>query len=158
MDGAHSIERCAAVTTTTLKTVFDELHTHRVALEGMILKPNMVISGMLCSQQASVEQVARATLHVLKEMVPAAVPGIMFLSGGQSAELATAHLNAMNALGAHPWKLSFSYGRALQAPSLEAWKGLTDHLVAGQKAFIHRAACNSSACAGTYTAKMEKAA
>ncbi|MDE2345377.1 MAG: fructose-bisphosphate aldolase class I, partial [Gammaproteobacteria bacterium] len=158
MDGAHGIERCAAVTVSTLKAVFDELYTHGVALEGMILKPNMVISGMLCPHQASVEQVARETLRVLKERVPAAVPGIMFLSGGQSAELATAHLNAMNVLSNHPWKLSFSYGRALQAPSLEAWKGQADRQMAGQKALIHRAACNSSACAGTYTAQMEKAA
>ncbi|MGH8403298.1 MAG: class I fructose-bisphosphate aldolase, partial [Gammaproteobacteria bacterium] len=158
MDGAHTIERCAEVTIATLKIVFDELYTQRIALEGMILKPNMVISGMKCPKQAGVEVVARETLRVLKERVPAAVPGIMFLSGGQSPELATAHLNAINALGPAPWKLSFSYGRALQAPSLEAWKGQADRFAAGQKAFYHRSQCNSAACAGTYTASMEKAA
>ncbi|MGB9428768.1 MAG: class I fructose-bisphosphate aldolase [Gammaproteobacteria bacterium] len=156
MDGAHTIERCADVTMEVLKVVFDELYTHGIALEGMILKPNMVISGMQCPQQAGVGQVARETLRVLKQSVPAAVPGIMFLSGGQSAELATAHLNAMNALGQAPWKLSFSYGRALQAPSLEAWKGQAANLKAGQNAFFHRAQCNSAACTGNYTARMEK--
>ncbi|MGH8414513.1 MAG: class I fructose-bisphosphate aldolase [Gammaproteobacteria bacterium] len=158
MDGAHTIERCAEVTIATLKIVFDELYTQRIALEGMILKPNMVISGMKCSKQAGVEEVARETLRVLKERVPAAVPGIMFLSGGQSPELATTHLNAMNTLGRAPWKLSFSYGRALQAPSLEAWEGQAAGFAAGQQAFFHRAQCNSAACAGTYTASMEKAA
>ena len=158
MDGSHAIERCAEVTLATLKVVFDELHVHRIALEGMILKPNMVISGIKCPQQAGVEQVASETLRVLKERVPAAVPGIMFLSGGQSAELATAHLNAMNALGPAPWKLSFSYGRALQASSLNAWKGQASGLAAGQKAFFHRSQLNSAACAGRYSPGMEKAA
>ncbi|MGA9851734.1 MAG: class I fructose-bisphosphate aldolase [Gammaproteobacteria bacterium] len=158
MDGAHDIARCAEVTSVTLKAVFDELYTHRIALEGMILKPNMVISGIRCPQQAGVEEVARQTLRVLKRGVPAAVPGIMFLSGGQSAELATAHLNAMNVLGLAPWELSFSYGRALQAPSLEAWKGRATNMAAGQNAFFHRAQCNSAACAGAYTDQMEKAA
>lgn len=158
MDGNHTIERCAGVTLATLKVVFDELYMHRIALEGMILKPNMVISGMKCPQQAGVEQVAAETLRALKERVPAAVPGVMFLSGGQSVELATAHLNAMNALGPAPWKLSFSYGRALQAPSLEAWKGQAAGVAAGQKAFAHRSQLNSAACAGTYTPRMEKAA
>ncbi|MGH8283956.1 MAG: class I fructose-bisphosphate aldolase [Gammaproteobacteria bacterium] len=158
MDGAHTIERCAEVTTATLKIVFDELHTQRIALEGMILKPNMVISGMKCPRQAGVEEVARETLRVLKEQVPAAVPGIMFLSGGQSPELATMHLNAINTLGPAPWKLSFSYGRALQAPSLEAWRGQVANLAAGQQAFFHRAQCNSAAVAGSYTPGMEKAA
>ncbi|MBU6470532.1 MAG: fructose-bisphosphate aldolase class I [Gammaproteobacteria bacterium] len=158
MDGAHDVERCAAVTRTTLKIVFDELYMHRVALEGMILKPNMVVSGIQCPRQAGIEEVAHETLRVLKECVPAAVPGIMFLSGGQSAELATAHLNAMNALGPAPWKLSFSYGRALQAPSLVAWKGQVANLAAGQQAFFWRSRMNSAACAGAYTPRMEKAA
>lgn len=158
MDGSHTIERCAEVTLATLKVVFDELDVHRIVLEGMILKPNMIISGMRCPQQAPVEQVAAATLRVLKERVPAAVPGIMFLSGGQSAELATAHLNAMNALGPAPWKLSFSYGRALQAPSLDAWKGQVANLAAGQQAFFRRLNMNSAACAGNYIPQMEKAA
>lgn len=158
MDGQHDIQRCADVTSATLKVVFDELYTHRIALEGMILKPNMVISGMQCPQQADVAQVATETLRVLKQRVPAAVPGIMFLSGGQSAELATAHLNAINSLGPAPWKLSFSYGRALQAPSLDAWHGQATKLGAGQKAFFLRSQLNSAACAGTYTPHMEKAA
>ena len=158
MDGSHRIERCAEATLATLKAVFDELIVHRVALEGMILKPNMVVSGMQCPQQAPVEQVAAETLRVLKERVPAAVPGIMFLSGGQSPELATAHLNSMNALGPAPWKLSFSYGRALQAPSLDAWKGQATGLAAGQKALFHRSQLNSAACAGRYSPSMEKAA
>ncbi|MDE2460866.1 MAG: fructose-bisphosphate aldolase class I [Gammaproteobacteria bacterium] len=158
MDGAHDIQRCVAVTRTTLKIVFDELYIHRVALEGMILKPNMAVSGMKCPRQAGIEEVARETLQVLKECVPAAVPGIMFLSGGQSAELATAHLNAMNALGPAPWKLSFSYGRALQAPSLDAWKGQAANLAAGQQAFFRRSRMNSAACAGDYNPQMEKAA
>lgn len=158
MDGAHTIERCAQVTSWVLKAVFDELHVHRIALEGMILKPNMVVSGMKCPQQAGVEQVARETLRVLKEHVPAAVPGIMFLSGGQSPELATEHLNALNAMGPTPWKLSFSYGRALQAPSLETWRGKTDKVEAAQREFLLRSRCNSAACAGAYTPKMENAA
>lgn len=157
MDGAHTIERCAELTAATHKAVFDELYIHRVALEGMILKPNMVISGMKCATQAGIETVARETLRVLKLHVPAAVPGIMFLSGGQTPELATAHLNAMNRLGPTPWKLSFSYGRALQAPSLEAWKGQASNFGAGQHALLHRARCNSAACAGTYGPAMERA-
>lgn len=158
MDGAHTLERCADVSGATLNIVFDELYTHRVALEGMLLKPNMVISGMQCPKQASVEEVAKDTIKLLKRRVPAAVPGIVFLSGGQSAELATAHLNALNALGRPPWKLSFSYGRALQAPAMEAWRGQDTNWGAGQKAFLKRARCNSSACAGAYTDQMEKAA
>lgn len=158
MDGSHTLRRCAEVTRETLKIVFDELYTHRIALEGMILKPNMIVSGMKCPQQAGIEEVARETLRILKDSVPAAVPGIMFLSGGQSPELATAHLSAINALGPAPWVLSFSYGRALQAPSLEAWKGKAANVQAGQKAFSHRSQLNNAACAGTYTAHMEKAA
>ena len=158
MDGAHTIERCAEVTLATLKAVFDELDIHRIAPEGMILKPNMVISGMQCPQQADVAQVAAETLRVLRLRVPAAVPGIMFLSGGQSAELATAHLSAMNAHGPAPWRLSFSYARALQTPALEAWKGQAVNVAASQRAFSHRAELNSAACAGAYTPRMEKAA
>jgi fructose-bisphosphate aldolase, class I len=158
MDGAHTLERCAEVTTATLKTVFDELYYHRVALEGMLLKPNMVISGVKCAVQAGVEQVARETVRVLKRRVPAAVPGVVFLSGGQSPELATAHLNAMNALGSYPWALSYSYGRALQEPALTAWKGQEAGVSAGQKALHHRAKCNTAACAAAYSAGMEKAA
>jgi len=158
MDGAHSIGRCGEVTSETLHTVFEELHNHRVALEGMLLKPNMVISGMKCPQQAGVEDVARETLKVLKRYVPAAVPGIVFLSGGQTEVVATAHLNAMNALGTPPWKLSFSYGRALQHTALEAWRGQEGNVGAGQKAYYHRAHCNSAACEARYTAQMEKAA
>lgn len=158
MDGNHTLERCATVTSSVLKTVFDELYGQRIVLEGMILKPNMVISGMQCTPQAGVEQVAAETLRILRQRVPAAVPGIMFLSGGQSAELATAHLNSMNALGTAPWKLSFSYGRALQSAALEAWKGQAANVVAAQQAFAHRSQLTSAACAGTYTARMEKAA
>ena len=158
MDGGHTIERCAAVTSATLKAVFDELYIHQVALEGMLLKPNMVISGMKCASQAGVEQVARETVRVLREFVPAAVPGIVFLSGGQRAELATEHLNAMNALGPQAWALSYSYGRALQAPALAAWKGQESGVAAGQKAFYHRAQCNSAACAAQYSTAMEQAA
>jgi fructose-bisphosphate aldolase, class I len=158
MDGAHDIGRCFAVTSETLKVVFEELANHRVALEGMLLKPNMVISGMKCPTQASVQDVARETVMVLKRHVPAAVPGIVFLSGGQSDVVATEHLNAMNALGPMPWKLSFSYGRALQAAALEAWHGKESNVAAGQKAFHHRAQCNSAASGATYDAKMEKAA
>jgi fructose-bisphosphate aldolase class I len=158
MDGAHDLGRCFAVTSETLKVVFEELANHRVALEGMLLKPNMVISGMKSPTQASVQDVARETVMVLKRHVPAAVPGIVFLSGGQSDVVATEHLNAMNALGTMPWKLSFSYGRALQAAALEAWHGKESNLTAGQKAFHHRAQCNSAACAANYDAKLEKAA
>jgi fructose-bisphosphate aldolase class I len=158
MDGAHDIGRCFAVTSETLKVVFEELANHRVALEGMLLKPNMVISGMKSPKQASVEEVARETVMVLRRHVPAAVPGIVFLSGGQSDIVATEHLNAMNALGPMPWKLSFSYGRALQAAALSAWGGKEANVAAGQKAFYHRSQCNSAACAATYNAQMEKAA
>ncbi|HEV2212896.1 MAG TPA: class I fructose-bisphosphate aldolase [Gammaproteobacteria bacterium] len=158
MDGAHDIARCEAVTTEVLETVFHELNAQHVALEGILLKPNMVIAGMKSPKQASVEEVARETVKVLKRCVPSAVPGIVFLSGGQSEVAATAHLNAMNALGAMPWKLSYSYGRALQAASLSAWGGKDANVAAGQKAFYHRAQCNSAASAATYTAQMEKAA
>ena len=132
MDGGHDIARCAAVTSEVLETVFHELHAQHVALEGMLLKPNMVIPGKKCPQQASVEEVARETVKLLKHHVPAAVPGIVFLSGGQSEVDATAHLNAMNALGPMPWHLSYSYGRALQHSALEAWRGQEAKLEIGR--------------------------
>jgi fructose-bisphosphate aldolase class I len=155
MDGEHGIERCETVTSQVLEQVFNELDAHRVVFEGMLLKPNMVIPGMKCVEQASVQEVAHATLRCLKRYVPAAVPGIVFLSGGQSPADATEHLNAMNAMGPHPWALSFSYGRALQAPVLDAWKGHEDHVVAAQKAFARRCELNSLACAGRYARSME---
>ena len=138
MDGAHGIERCEVVTSAVLETVFAELDAHRVAFEGMLLKPNMIIPGKKCPQQASAQEVAEATIRCMKRYVPAAVPGIVFLSGGQSAEEATDNLNAMNAMGAHPWQVSFSYGRALQAPVLAAWKGIEANATAAQKALQKR--------------------
>jgi fructose-bisphosphate aldolase, class I len=156
MDGNHTLERCYSVTEWTLKTTFQELYYQRVELEGMLLKPNMVLSGKDAAEQAGVEEVAEATIRCLKNSVPAAVPGIVFLSGGQSDEIATAHLNAMNALGPHPWELSFSYGRALQAPALKAWAGEESNLSAGQAAFAHRAKMNGLARSGSYSPEMEK--
>ncbi len=158
MDADNSIEVCQDVTDRTLQAVFNELHTQRVLLEGIVLKPNMVISGKQCPSQAGVEEVAARTVETLKRHVPAAVPGIAFLSGGQSDELATAHLNAMNQLGPLPWSLTFSYGRALQAPALKAWGGSAEKLGAGQLAFQHRARCNGAAAEGEYSDAMEKAA
>lgn len=158
MDGDHDIERCYQVTERTLQRVFDELYAQRVPLEQILLKPNMVISGKKCPQQASVTEVAQRTLDCFKRMVPAAVPGIVFLSGGQSDEVATANLNEMNRLGGGPWELSFSYGRALQAPSLKAWSGKKENLAAGQAAYFHRARCNGAARTGSYTDAMEKQA
>jgi len=158
MDGPHPIERCGEVTERTLHLVFDALHAQRVPLEQILLKPNMVLSGTECKTQASVRQVAEATLACFRRTVPAAVPGIVFLSGGQSDELATAHLNEMNRLGVGPWQLSFSYGRALQAPALKAWGGKPANVGAGQKAYYHRAKCNGAARSGRYTDAMEKAA
>ncbi len=149
MDGEHDIDRCDRVTTLTLNTVFDELYAQDVALEGMILKPNMVISGSDCETQAGVDEVAERTVECMKRCVPAAVPGIMFLSGGQSEEDATAHLNAMNAKeGAAPWKLSYSYGRALQQSCLKAWKGEAGNVKAAQEVLLERARANSAASAG----------
>jgi fructose-bisphosphate aldolase, class I len=156
MDGDHTIERCYAITEWMLKETFQQLYYQRVKLEGMLLKPNMVLSGKDASEQASVEEVAETTIRCLRSSVPAAVPGIVFLSGGQSDEIATAHLNAMNALGPHPWELSFSYGRALQAPALKAWRGEESNVQAGQQAFAHRAKMNSFARAGEYSPEMEK--
>jgi fructose-bisphosphate aldolase, class I len=158
MDGAHSIDRCYEVTERTLRSVFTQLRAHRVHLEGMLLKTNMVLSGTEDLQQASVDQVASETLRCLRATVPPEVPGIVFLSGGQSDELATAHLNAMNSHGDAPWVLSFSYGRALQAPALNAWKGSEANVEAGQKALYHRAKLNAAACAGRYSEDMESAA
>ncbi len=156
MDGNHDIGRCFRVTRDTLHTVFEQLARHRVELSGILLKPNMVISGTQCEQQAGVAEVAAQTVKCLRETVPAAVPGIVFLSGGQSDQLATAHLNAMNAMdGQHPWELSFSYGRALQQPALKAWGGKADQLDAGRSAFMHRARCNGAARYGRYDEALE---
>ena len=160
MDGDHSIERCEEVTEWTLNTVYDALYLHRVALEGSVLKPNMVVSGKGAPRQAGVEEVAERTIKVLKRTVPAAVAGVVFLSGGQSDELATAHLNAMNRMyaGNLPWPVSFSYGRALQQPSLKAWKGQAANVAAAQAALIHRSRMNGLACGGKYTPDLEKQA
>jgi len=158
MDGEHTIERAYDVTSNVLDALYEALFLQRVQLEGTLLKPNMVLSGYSCSQQASVSEVAEASVRCYQAKVPSAVPGIMFLSGGQSDELATAHLDAMNRLGDLPWQLSFSYGRALQAPALKAWKGETANVDAGRSAFLHRAKLNSAARSGSYTPDMEKAA
>ncbi len=157
MDGPHTIERCYEVTERTLRRVFGALYDHRVPLDEMILKPNMVLSGTECPQQASVSEVAEATLHCFRNCVPAEMPGIVFLSGGQSDELATAHLNEMNKIGGGPWELSFSYGRALQAAPLKAWGGKAENAATAKKAFLHRARCNGAARYGKYTVEMEKA-
>ncbi|MEP6932841.1 MAG: class I fructose-bisphosphate aldolase, partial [Nitrospirota bacterium] len=157
MDGAHTIERCEEVTSSVLHTVFDALFEQRVRLEGMILKPSMVIAGKVCPKQVSVQEVATATLRCLRRHVPPAVPGIAFLSGGQPSVTATAHLDAINRLGGpKPWSISFSYGRALQDVALEAWHGKKENLKAGQEAFQHRAKCNSEAALGRYTDKLER--
>ena len=158
MDGAHDIDACQAVTEWVLKEVYQQLYYANVPLEKTILKPNMVIAGKKCPKQASREQVAERTVKVLKRCVPPAVPGIAFLSGGQSDEDATAHLSLMNQLGPLPWKLSFSYGRALQAAALKAWGGKPENVAAGQRAFAHRARMNGAASLGTWTERMEKAA
>jgi fructose-bisphosphate aldolase class I len=160
MDGDHTIERAELVTRSVLERVFAEIHQAGVILEGMLLKPNMVVPGQDSPVQASVTQVAEATVRTLKRVVPAAVPGIVFLSGGQTPEQATAHLNAMNALasqsGGLPWQLSFSYGRALQEPPLKTWGGDPAQVSAAQQAFHHRAMLNSAARTGQYTPEMEK--
>src|SRR5712692_7357114 len=158
MDGDHDIDRCYEVTQRVLNKTFQELRIQRVALEGMILKPNMAVSGKKSSRQASVAEVAEKTVRLLKACVPAAVPGIAFLSGGQSDEEATAHLNAMHRLGALPWRLTFSYGRALQAAPQKAWSGKAENVAAGQRAFIHRARMNSLATNGEWKADLEKKA
>ncbi len=157
MDGTHTIERHFDVTEQTLRIVFHALAEDRVALEAMLLKPNMVLSGKDCPQQASVQEVAEATLRCMKRVVPAAVPGLVFLSGGQTDLQATEHLNAMNRLDGVPWELSFSFGRALQAPVLKAWRGDPANVTGAQEAFHHRAWCNSKARFGKYTEEIEAA-
>ena len=160
MDGDHTIDRCEEVTEWTLNVVYDELYANRVTLEQSVLKPSMVISGKSCLNQAGVDEVAQRTVRILKRTVPAAVAGIVFLSGGQSDEVATQHLNAMNRMyaGKLPWPLSFSYGRALQQPSLKAWKGSPANVGAAQNALLHRSRMNSLACLGRYSADEEKQA
>jgi fructose-bisphosphate aldolase class I len=157
MDGSHSGERCEEVTTTTLESVFFHLHAHRVNLEGMILKPNMVIPGKKAPQQWTPGQIAEATVRCFMRTVPAAVPGIVFLSGGQTPAEATANLDAMNKMGAHPWELSYSYGRALQDEALKAWLGKPENVAAGQEMFSHRGRLCSKARYGKYEAAMEAA-
>jgi fructose-bisphosphate aldolase class I len=158
MDGAHDADRCYAVTEWVLKTLYVELFEAKVPLEGTVLKPNMVIPGKKCAKRASVEEVAEKTLRVLKACVPPAVPGIAFLSGGQSDEEATAHLDAMNRIGGLPWKLTFSYGRALQAAPQKAWSGKAENVPAAQRAFAHRAHMNGLASEGRWSATLEKKA
>ncbi len=158
MDGTHTLEQCAHATEAALIALFTQLRTQRVVLELLILKPNMVLSGIQCPQQASVEEVARTTIEVFLRTVPAAVPGIAFLSGGQPAELASARLNAMHVQykSKLPWALTFSYSRAVQQPALELWAGKDENVPAAQKALYHRAMCNSAARAGEYAPKMEQ--
>jgi len=156
MDGDHGIERSAGVTSATLRAVFAELVDQGVLLEGIVLKPNMVLAGYDCSEQPEVEEVAQRTLELLRRVVPAAVPGIAFLSGGQTDELASARLSAMNAIGGVPWELSFSYGRALQATPLQEWSGDDSKVASAQAAFAHRARCNGEARHGRYTEGMER--
>jgi fructose-bisphosphate aldolase class I len=158
MDGDHSIETSFEVTSRALHAVFTELRDQRVHFEQMILKPNMVLSGYDGSGRAGIQEVAESTVRCFRRHVPAAVPGIAFLSGGQTDEDATAHLNAMNAMGPHPWELSFSYGRALQAPSLNAWRGEEANVPAGQAAYLHRAKLNSLARTGSYSPDLETVA
>ena len=159
MDGAHSIDRCEQVTNTVLQCVFDQLFGHRILLEGMVLKPNMVISGKKAAHRAGPEVVAETTLRTLRRHVPPAVPGIAFLSGGQSPEEATLHLALMNRIGGQlPWSLTFSYGRALQDDALRAWGGAAANVAAGQKQFGKRARLNGLATLGRYTAEMESQA
>jgi fructose-bisphosphate aldolase, class I len=155
MDGTHTIERAYHVTCRVLDALYTELFDQRVDIFGTLLKPNMVLSGYDGSNRAGVDEVADWTLKCFYKHVPAAVPGIVFLSGGQSDEDATAHLNAMSAKGPHPWQLSFSYGRALQAPSLKAWAGKPENVEAGQRAYYHRAKMNSAARSGLYAPEME---
>ncbi|WP_315835567.1 class I fructose-bisphosphate aldolase [Bradyrhizobium prioriisuperbiae] len=156
MDGDHDIDRCYEVTEHVLRKTFQELYEQRVALEGMVLKPNMAIAGKKSPKQASVAEVAEKTIKLLKSWVPSAVPGIAFLSGGQSDEDATAHLDAMHRIGGLPWGLTFSYGRALQAAPQKAWSGKAENVAAGQQAFTHRAQMNSLASKGEWKADLEK--
>ena len=157
MDGEHTIDRSEEVTTAVLRTVFDRLAEQRVALEGIVLKPNMLLAGYDCAEQAGVEEVAERTLACFRRVVPAAVPGIAFLSGGQSDDLAAAHLNAMNTIAAVPWELTFSYGRALVGAPLRAWSGDNSGVAEAQAAFLHRARCNAAARRGEYADSMEHA-
>jgi fructose-bisphosphate aldolase class I len=156
MDGGHDVDTCYQVTEWVLKEVYQELYYNRVVLEGTVLKPNMIVSGAKASKQAGVQEVAEKTIRCLKACVPPGVPGIAFLSGGQSDELATAHLNAMNALGPLPWKLTFSYGRALQAAPQQAWSGKQENVAAAQRAFAHRAKMNGMAATGKWKPELEK--
>ena len=158
MDGDHDIDRCQQVTELVLKLQFEELYFQRVALEGIVLKPNMVISGKKNAKRAGIEEVAERTVKVLKNCVPGAVPGIAFLSGGQSDEEATAHLDAMNKIGTLPWKLTFSYGRALQHAPQTTWKGKSENVAAAQRAFSHRAKMNGLAALGQWKSDLEKKA
>ena len=158
MDGNHDTQRCEDVTTLVLKETFQELFYAKVALEGIVLKPNMIVPGKKSGKKASVQEVAERTVKVLKNCVPGAVPGIAFLSGGQSDEEATAHLDAMNKIGGLPWALTFSYGRALQAAPQKAWSGKAENVAAGQRAFSHRARMNGLAALGQWQAEMEKKA
>lgn len=155
MDGDHDIQRCEEVTTGVLERVFSHLREHRVNLEGILLKPNMVISGKDCPTQADSHEIAGATIRCLRRVLPPAVPGVVFLSGGQSPVQATENLNAMNVQEAHPWELGFSYGRALQEPVLKVWKGQQENVSAAQTVFLHRAKCNSAARLGVYSRQME---
>jgi fructose-bisphosphate aldolase class I len=158
MDGVHTLERCREVTEEVLRAVFNQLYTQRVTLEGMILKPNMVLPGLACPKQETVDEVADATVICLLRAVPAAVPGIAFLSGGQPAELASARLNAMNVRfkSRLPWALAFSFARAIQQPALEIWQGKEANVLAAQQALVHRARCNLAARRGQYNAAMER--
>ena len=156
MDGTHTLERCEEVTAAALTAVFHALTAHRVQFESMLLKPNMVVSGKECSRQAGPREVAEATLRCLKRFVPATVPGMVFLSGGQGDVESTKNLNAMNQLGGAPWELSFSFGRALQAPALKAWAGKAENVTAAQQALLHRARCNQAARFGRYDEAIEQ--
>jgi fructose-bisphosphate aldolase class I len=158
MTGIHTLQRCGEVTEEVLRAVFNQLNAQRVLLEGMILKPNMVLPGLACPVQETVDEIADATVRCLLRTVPAAVPGIAFLSGGQSAELASARLNSMNLRFQPqlPWALAFSFARAIQQPALEIWQGQEAHVLAAQQALMHRATCNRAARRGEYTAAMEK--
>ena len=158
MDGDHDIDRCAEVTEFMLKETFQQLYYQRVALEGIVLKPNMAIAGKKAAKRAGVQEVAERTVKMLKDCVPASVPGIAFLSGGQSDEEATAHLDAMNKIGGLPWKLTFSYGRALQAAPQKAWAGKSENVAAAQRAFSHRAQMNGLASRGEWKSDLEKKA
>ena len=157
-DGTHTIEQSRKATGRVLQAVYTELHDQRLDFRGTLLKPNMVLSGYEASDRASVDEVAEVTLECFYKHVPAAVPGVVFLSGGQSDEDATTHLNAMNARGPHPWQLSFSYGRALQAPALKAWVGKPENVEAAQRAYYHRAKMNGAARTGMYAPEMEREA